>query len=292
MSENVLCNCHHVSVMGKQENLLEDLTLSVRKKELVALISEDESAGDVLKLIAGLYVPDHGKIVYPDMTGQDKTNFSKRCQYIPDDIVCYDGLRVKEFLHGMARRDGEAEAEAVRLLTAFGINEDELLLEMTFGHNRLVSIIQAMMARPSLLLMNRPYDMLGERMYQLLLKEMIRQYFEGTAIVIAAESFADVVMPCHKYVYLEAGRMKASFSRTQLPPLSKVITMWGGEISSFLPEKMELLVRRKQYVRFLYREQDMQELADRLGRAGCDNVTIEELSMEEELFHNYERWLS
>lgn len=292
MSENVLCSCSHVSVRGKQENLLEDITLSVREKELTALISEDESAGDVLKLMAGLYVPDHGRVAYPDMDGKDGTGFAKGIQYIPDDIVCYDGLSVREFLHGMAKRDGEAEAEAVRLLDAFGIDEAEALLEMTFGQNRMVSVIQAMMAKPSLLLMNRPYDMLGERMYQLLLKEMIRQYFEGTSIVIAAESFGDVVMPCNQYVYLEKGRVKASYSRTQLPRLSKVVTMRGGEISAFQPEKLEILVRRKQYVRFLYREPDMQELAARLGRAGCDDFTVEELSMEEELSCDYERWLS
>lgn len=292
MSENVLYNCSHVSVRGKQGDLLEDISLSVSKKELIGLISEDDSAGDVLKLIAGLYVPDHGKIACPDTVKQDRAGFSRKFQYIPDDIVCYDGLSVKEFLHGMVGQAEEVKAEVARLLDVFGIDEDEALLEMTFGQNRLVSIIQAMMVKPSLLLMNRPYNMLKKGMYQLLLKEMAEQYFEGTAIVIAAESFADVVMPCHKYLFLEEGRVTARYNRTQLPELPKVVTMWGGDVSPFLPEKMELLVRKKQYVRFLYREQDMQELAGRLSRTGCDNFNIEEIAMEEELFHNYERWLS
>lgn len=292
MPENVLCNCSHVSVMGKQGNLLEDISLSVREKELVALISEDESAGDVLKLIAGLYVPDHGKIACADTVKQDGTGFTRKIQYIPDDIVCYDGLTVKEFLYGMSKQDDELEAEAARLLDVFDVDGTEELLEMTFEQNRLVSIIQAMMAKPVLLLMNRPYDMLRKRTYQLLLKEMIGQYYGGTSIVIAAESFEDLVMPCHKYVYLDGGKVTGIYTRNQLPKVPKVVTMWGGDVSPFLPEKMEMLVRNTQYVRFLYREQDMQELAARLSKTGCDNFNIEEITMEEELFHNYERWLS
>lgn len=292
MSENVLYNCSHLSVRGKQGNLLEDISLSVGEKELITLISEDESAGDVLKLIAGLYMPDCGKIVYSDRIRQDRTGFSKKLQYVPDDIVCYDGLSVKEFLYGMSRQDERVETEAERLLDVFGIDEREELLEMTFEQNRLVSIIQAMMAKPALLLMNRPYNMLKKRTYKRLLKEMIERYMEGTTIVVAAQSYEDVVMPCNKYVYLEEGKVTACYTRTQLPKLPKVVTMWGGDVSPFLPEKMEILTKRSSYVRFLYREQNMQDLAMRLSKTGCHNFNIEELTMEEELSHNYERWLS
>lgn len=291
MSDNVLCSCSHVSVRGKKEIALEDFSLSVREKELIALISEDESAGSVLKLMAGLYMPDHGKIVYSDMVKQDRVVFPKEIQYIPNDIVCYDGLTVKEFLRGMSKRDEEVKKEAARLLDVFDIDENEALLEMTFEQNRLVSIIQAMMAKPVFLLMDRPYDMLGDKAYKLLLKEMIGQYFEGTAMVIAAEHFEDLVMPCHQYLFLDEGKITAHYTRTQLPRLPKVVTIWGGDISSFQREKMEILVRKKQYIRFLYRETDIKELAVRLAKTGCDNFNIEELSMEEEIFHNYERWL-
>lgn len=288
----MLYTCSHVSVRGKQENLIEDLSLSVGRKELIALISKDESAGDVLKLIAGLYAPDGGRTVCPDRGKRDGTDYTRLFQYVPDDIVCYDGLSVKEFLWGMSRQNEEIQEEAARLLGVFGIDEEEALLEMTFEQNRLVSIIQAMMAKPELLLVNRPYNMLKERTYRLLLKEMIRAYRDGTAIVVAAESFGDLVLPCGKYVFLEKGKVTASYTRNQLPKLPKVVTMWGGELSPFRPEKMKMLVRRKGYVRFLYRERNMRELAMRISKTGCDNFNIEEVTMEEELFHDYERWLS
>lgn len=292
MAENILCKCSHAAVKGEEGNRIEDISLSVRKKQIIALISEDESGADVLKLMAGLYVPDCGRIVYPGMTKQDRIRFPKKIQYVPDDIVCYAGLSVKEFLHGMANGDEEMEANGARLLSVFEIDEKETLLDMTFEKNRLVSVIQAMMMKPMLLLLNRPYDMMREKTYRLLLKEMIEQYYEGTALVIASQSYENMVLPCHTYLFLENGKVRARYDRNQLPKPSKVVTMWGGELSALLPEKMDMLIQRRNYYRFLYREQNMQELAIRLSKTGCDDFNIEELTMEEELFGNYERWLT
>lgn len=291
MAEDILWSCSHAAVKGEEGNRIEDISLILRKKQITALISEDESAGDILKLIAGLYVPDCGKVEYPCMAEQKGTFVHKRFQYVPDDIVCYDRLNVKQFLHGMAKGNEEMEEAARRLVDIFEIDEKEPLLEMTFEQNRLVSMIQAMMAKPLLLLLNRPYDMLQENTYRLLLKQLVEQFSDGTSLVLAAQSYDDLIMPCHNYVFLESGKIKACYRRSQLPRPSKVVTMWGGDISSLLPEKTEVLIKRRDYLRFLYREQNMRELAIRLSKTGCDNFNIEELTMEEEIFHNYERWL-
>lgn len=292
MPEDILCSCHHVTVNGKQENQLEDFSLSVRKKQNIALISEDESAGTILKLMAGLYVPDDGKVVYPGMTKQDRTHFPKKLQYVPDDIVCYDRLNVKEFLHGMANGEEEIEKNAARLLSIFDIDENETLLDMTFEQNRLVAIIQAMMVEPELLLLNRPYNMLRKKTYYLLLKEIIQKHLGGASLVIAAESYEEIILPCNRYIFIENGKVSAEYARSQLPRPAKVVTIWGGDVSPFSPEKMRILIQTRRMARFLYREFDMKELACQVSKTGCDDFTIEELSMEEELFGHYERWLS
>lgn len=292
MPEDILCSCQHVTVKGKQENQLDDISLLVREKQIIALISEDESAGNVLKLMAGLHVPDGGRIAGSCMTKQERTRFPKKMQYVPDDIVCYDRLKVKEFLHGMANGGKEIGENAARLLSIFDIDENETLLEMTFEKNRLVAIIQAMMVEPELLLLNRPYNMLRKKTYYLLLKEIIQQYLGGTSLMIAAESYEEIVLPCNRYLFMENGKVTAEYDRSQLPKPAKVVTVWGGDISSFLPEKMKILIQTHRMVRFLYREFDMQKLACQVSKTGCDNFTIEELTMEEELFGHYERWLS
>ncbi len=291
MSKEVLCRCSQLTVKGKQNMLLKDVSLSVKREQITALISEDDSAGEILKLIAGLYQPDKGQISYPGMKKEEVAVYPKKIQYVPDDIICYPNLTVWDFIHGIAKGNEQMEALAERLLARFGIHADELLLEMTFGENRMVSIIQAVMAQPALLLMNRPYDMLGREDYGLILKEIVNLYSKGAGIVIAAQSYEDVVISCHEYIFLKDGKMAGQYNKNQLPLPAKVVTLWGGSTATFVREKMELLCRNKDYIRFLYREPDMKELGVRIGMSGCRNFNVEELTMEEELFEDYERWL-
>lgn len=342
MSNNTICHMEHVTVNRQQNIGLEDISLKIAENHLVALISEDGSAGEILKVMAGLQgiqsgkadysglkkvwakgnahreIADRqkgtrskgeniqsGKIAYSRLKAVTRTGnsadteekeeanvFMRPVQYVPDDIVCYDGLTAAAFLQGIAGDDEEILNEADRLVNIFNIDKGELLLDMTFEQNRLVSVIQAMMARPALLLLNRPYDMLTEQTYKLLLKEIVALYAQGSTVILAAEHYEDVVLPAHDYIFLKDGRITGSFTRGQLPVPAKVITLWGGSVSSMLSEKMTMLVRRKGYCRFLYRETNMKELALRLSMTGCKNFNIEELTMEEMLFEDYERWLS
>ncbi|MDE6433403.1 MAG: ATP-binding cassette domain-containing protein [Lachnospiraceae bacterium] len=291
MSKEVLCRCSQVTVKGQQNVLLNDISLQIKKEQITALISEDDSAGEILKLIAGLYQPDKGQITYPGMKKEEVAAYPKRIQYVPDDIICYPDLTVWDFIHGIANGSEQMEATAEKLLSLFGINANEQLLEMTFGDNRLVSIIQAVMAQPALLLLDRPYDMLEREDYRRILKEIVNLYSRGSGIVIAAQSYKEVVIPCHEYIFLENGKIAGQYNRDQLPLPAKVVTLWGGSIASFMREKMEILSRNKECFRFLYRESDMKELGIRIGMSGCRNFNVEELTMEEELFENYERWL-
>ncbi len=329
MSDNIICRMDHAAVSGQSNMELEDISLNIIENHLTALISEDGSAGRILEVLAGLQEVQSGKIEYPGLknvwvkkgihseeertqsgqvaysrlkavtrTGnradeeEDAGIFLKTIQYVPDDIVCYSGLTVGTFLQGMAGGSQQMTREALRLLSLFDIDVNEQLLEMTFEQNRLVSVIQAMMAKPALLLLNRPYNMLKERTYKLLLKEIVDLYARGATVVLAAEHFRDVVLPAHEYVFIKEGKIIGKFARNQLPVPSKVVTLWGGSISPMLSEKMTMLTRRKGYCRFLYNEQNMKELALRISITGCQNFNIEELTMEEMLFENYERWIS
>lgn len=329
MPDNIICRMEHVSVQGQQNIGLEDVSLNITENHLTALISEDGSAGEVLKVMAGFEEMQSVKVDYSGLKSvwkekgilQKKENtqsgqiaysrlkavtrtgnrtdaeaetrpFWKPIQYVPDDIVCYSGLTVGTFLQGMAGGSRELIKEAARLLSLFNIDTEELLLDMTFEQNRLVSVIQAMMAKPALLLLNRPYDMLTGKTYKALLKEIVALYAQGTTVVLAAEHYDDVVVPAHDYIFFKEGKIIGKFAKNQLPAPAKVVTLWGGSISPMLSEKMTMLTRRKGYCRFLYREQNMKELALRLSITGCKNFNIEELTMEEMLFENYERWIS
>lgn len=280
---HLICQVEHMTIHTKQNIQLEDISFDVAENELVSIIGEDEELDCIFKGMAGLQPLQSGKVSYD--------NVAKRMvQYVPDDIVCYSNLTVGEFLQGMTCGVEEMAEEAARLLAAFQIETNEQLLDMTFEKNRLVAMIQSIMVRPQLLLLNRPYDMLSASAYLEILREVIALYRGGCAVVIGAQSYEDVVMACHKYIYVKDGQVIGSYKREELPKPAKVITLWGGSTNPFVADKRTMLVERNDYCRFLYQENDMKELGVRLALSGAKNYNVEELSMEEMLFGDYERW--
>lgn len=292
MESQYLCTLLNINVSVKGERVLENIQYNIKEGVIETFISQDNSAGKLLQVIGGFLVAEEGEITYP-MYSPGKKNLSKWLQYVPDDIVCYSDMKVKEFLQGVALAVGHEDAveTAVRLCGLFEIDLEENLLDMTFEKNRLVAMIQAIMTKPKLLLLDRPYDMIGKQRYALLLKELVKLKASGATILIAAEAYDKVMIPCNRYVFLKNGSIYAQYNRKELPTLSKVVQLESGNPAFFKRERMKVLYRTKKSWCFLYKEESVAELVLKIYQSGCTNFTVNELSMEEEVYGEYERWL-
>ncbi len=292
MKEQRICSMQGVHIKGKDGILLQNIELHINRGELITMISRDGSGGSILKVLTGLKSIEEGSIEYS--FAQDKrANLLRFVQYVPDDIICYSNMKVREFIQGFyyTDRGEEAVEEAVRLCELFDIDMEEELLDMTFEQNRLVAMIQAMAMQPELLLLDMPYDLLSGKAYRILLKELVRLRVKGTAIVIAADAYDKVVIPCDQYIFLKGGAMYVTYRGKELPHPAKVITLDGGVLKYMVHSKMRVLYRTKKKCCVLYKEEDVSELIARIYLSGCHNFSVNELTMEEEIYEDYERWM-
>lgn len=292
MGLEYLCTMSNINVSVKGERVLENIQYNIKAGVIETFISQDNSASKLLQMIGGFLVADEGEIEYPVYSPRKK-KLSKWLQYVPDDIVCYSDMKVKEFLHGVAIAVGHKDAieTAARLCELFEIDVEENLLDMTFEKNRLVAMVQAIMAKPKLLLLDRPYDMIGTQRYDLLLKELVKLKADGATVLIAAEAYDQVKIPCNKYVFLKNGSIYVQYNRKELPTLSKVVQLDNGNPAVFKCDHMMILYSTQKSCCFLYKEESIEELVLKINQSGCTNFTVNELSMEEEVYGEYERWL-
>ena len=180
--------------------------------------------------------------------------------------------------------------ESDRLCEVFDIDQEEELLNLTFEQNRLVAMIQALVLKPKFLLLDRPSDMIGRKAYLLLWKEIRALQKQGTAVVLTADAYADIVVDCDRYLFFRDGELEYDLLYEDLPLPGKVITLEGGSLDPLDMDKGELLYEEQGQTRILYWEGDMKEVALCIAKTGCENFNVEELSMEEEIFEDYERW--
>ena len=146
-----ICSMQDVTIQDGTECVVKDLQLDIRESEVTVLIAQDNSASQILQVMGGFRNAVQGDVGYPGMALEDGVLPVGKIQYVPDDIICYNNMKVKDFLCGIALASSmETIRESVRLCSVFGINPEEELLELTFEQNRLVAMIQALICMPKL----------------------------------------------------------------------------------------------------------------------------------------------
>ncbi len=266
--------------------------MKIADRKIIGIVSQDDSGAQLLRSLAGVKEPGSGELwrCFSEYCGgvpPEKRGF------VPDDIVCYSNLKTGSFFHGLAWaavNSRETEQEAKRLMKLLGVPPEENLLNLTFEQGRLVVMIQAMMRKPELLLLENPHDMIGGDRYLVLVNEWIKLFREKTRYIITEHTYEDIVLPCECYLFLQDGRVVAEHTIADLPRPAKVITMTAGKFKEMDRNKAKVLFETDGKICFIYEETDMRRLSFCLRQADCQDYTVEDIRLEERIFENYERW--
>lgn len=293
MSGSLICSFQNAVRKDGQYVYSDSLQLNIEEFTSYAILTEGRAGTVLLQNIAGLRAFSKENIIYfggIEETGKQLSDF---VQYVPDDIICYPDMSVEDYLCGIALATSVKEVkEAGRLCGVFGIDLKEKLLDLTFEKNRLIAMIQALVREPKLLLIDHPGAFLTQQASLLLWNEILKKKKKGMAVVVTENEFSELRNPFEKYIFLEEEEVCfKTYDGAELPVPPKVVTMQGNNIRKFSDPKVEILYQDEQMLRFLYKGRDIKKIATMIYHSGCENFFVEELTMEETVFENYERWL-
>ncbi|MBR1931648.1 MAG: ATP-binding cassette domain-containing protein [Lachnospiraceae bacterium] len=274
------------------KTVLKDVDLSVREGDFVALCGGDDAGKTaLLHILMGFNTSYSGRVF---IMGSRPNNLSAeqraRVRFIPDDIIWERQLTAEDYF-ALAREASQTYDMKLqnKLCKRYEIPLYNKMLNMTYKENKLVQIIGAISARPRLLILDEPKNFLDKRTYRMLLEELVRLNRTGTTILMAVEKYSDAAGYCSHYAYLKEGQLAASGRAVKRTRKSKIVTARGGDIP-FLKKHMERCIReRKGEIVFLYKG-DPQMLLLFLYKADCEDWSVEDLTLEEELDRNFERW--
>jgi len=145
-------------------NALKEITLDIKKRKITGLVGPDGAGKTTLiRLAAGLYLPDNGSIAVLDMDlTNNQADISSKVGYMPQKFGLYEDLTINENLNLYAdlfdldKKIRQERFDELLNLTALKPFVKRLAGRLSGGMKQKLGLACILINRPSLLLLDEP----------------------------------------------------------------------------------------------------------------------------------------
>lgn len=214
-----LLKIEHVKKTYGQGDILNDLTLTVHKGEVVVIIGPSGCGkSTLLRCINGLEPIQEGRICLreEEIDGRAK-NIAKIRQKIGMVFQSYELFPHKTILENIIlapmkvqkRNRAEAVEEAEKLLEKVGLSEkrDSYPRQLSGGQKQRVAIVRALMMHPEIMLFDEVTAALDPEMVREVLDTMLELARQGSTMVIVTHEMSFARAVADRIIFVDEGRI-------------------------------------------------------------------------------------
>jgi ABC-2 type transport system ATP-binding protein len=176
-----------------------------------------------IKMLMGLAQPDAGSIRVLGLPLPERSlEVRREIGLVPDDSLLFDYLTGLEYLEFIGRLYGiprpQAKERGGELLALFELDENKrkLIGEYSKGMRKRVAMAAALIHRPSLFLMDEPFegvDAVGARLMKDILLEQVRH---GATVFLTSHVLEVVERLCDRVAIIHRGKIVVEGTMTEL----------------------------------------------------------------------------
>lgn len=198
----------HVSKWYGPHAAVRDLDLTIEAGALVGLLGLNGAGKTTtLRMIVGLLDPTHGSV---RIDGEDCSMARARIGFVPDRAPLYDEMRVDSYLRfvGKLRKmtDIETRVGVVRDQCALQDVIDAPIHTLSHGYRQRVSIAQALLHDPAVLVLDEPNQGL-DPLQIVEMRELVLALRGEHTIVLSTHILGQVRGLCDQIVVIHEGRV-------------------------------------------------------------------------------------
>lgn len=202
---------------------VRDLDFRIEEGECIGFLGLNGAGkSTTLRLLSCLTLPTSGRITVRGFDAESQPHeIRKLIGYLPDRPPLYPEMRVEEFLRfagrlrRMSARDVEKRLPQVLELVGLDDVADQTVGTLSHGYQQRVGIAQAIVHRPTLLILDEPIQ--GLDPVQIVeMRELIRSLRGEHTILLSSHILSEIERTCDRILMLHHGRIVAQGSEEEL----------------------------------------------------------------------------
>jgi ABC-2 type transport system ATP-binding protein len=216
---------------------VDAVSFEVQEHEVFGLLGPNGSGkSTILRLVAGYLRPSSGtaRVAGLDVV-RNGSAARRRIGYVPEGAPLYGHMRVAEFLAFMGRLRGldrgavaravDAAVERLALGSVCGV----IIERLSHGYRQRVSLAQAVLHEPELLVLDEPSNGLDPRQI-IELRGLLRELAQNCAVLVTSHILAEIERTADRAAILLDGRLltveQLGRDTAAVPPPSRLETLF------------------------------------------------------------------
>jgi ABC-2 type transport system ATP-binding protein len=277
---------------GKNRGI-EGVNLKVKDGEIFGFIGPNGAGkSTTIKLLLNLIFPTSGeaKILGRDCV-KDSTKIKEDIGYVPSEVRYYDNMKVMELINYAKSFHKNVDSGYVgELCKTFDVEVEKNISELSLGNKKKVAIVQALLHRPKLLILDEPTNGLDPLIQQKLFNTLVKLKKEGTTIFLSSHNLTEVEEFCDRVAIIREGKIIdvkeiAAFTHKKVKRVTlklkenikDEITSIGGEIIANEGNTLEFNFNK-----------DINKLLGVLNKYNVEDLIIEEKKLSEVFMSYYD----
>ncbi len=193
---------------------VDDVSFAINEREIVGLLGPNGSGKTtILRVLTRYLRPSAGtaQVGGFDIV-RDGREARRRIGYVPENAPLYGHMRVAEFLAFMGRLRGLDGAALSRALDTaierlhLGSVRDTIIERLSHGYRKRVSLAQAVLHEPLLLVLDEPTNGL-DPLQVIELRQLLRRVAESCAVLVASHVLSEIERIADRAAILLDGRL-------------------------------------------------------------------------------------
>jgi len=206
-----------ISVFRGRLQTLWDVSIEVKKGEVVAIIGANGAGKTtLLSTIAGLLQPSSGTILFQgrEINGLPPHHIvGLGTSYVPEDRKLFPHMKVRENLNlgayssrARARRK-ETFKLVYQLFPVLKERENQLVMTLSGGEQKMLSIARGLMSNPDLLILDEPSQGLSPKVTMEIFEAVEKLRNRGISILVAEQNIYSALKFADRGYVMETGKV-------------------------------------------------------------------------------------